>query len=362
MRSSDQQISTRTKQPSASVSGGGGAGGRFRSGGLSRYARVAVACTVAFLGLVTGGSAATEVVNQTPEMKRLLSRLQSMGHGYYPAREWNAVVDEIHEMLRASEEIGNFEQMIDVTAVLANVYSQMLHNHNQAIKVIQEMQEYLADRDVEGMPKLFARKAEVYGKIGDVAAIDQLIKEFRESKYYDPKDYAVTAAENYGEQWAVERPHGQGDNSLTVSAMKKALKEARFAPGGIFPDLSVTTVDGREIQLSSLKGKLVLVDFWIKDWTAWNRDLPHLVKLYERHHPAGFEIIGVSVQPGMGGQQEYLLRQGARWPQVQGSRELFSACGVTGDATNFLLDPDGVIIGRNLRSNEISNPIRDYLK
>lgn len=295
-------------------------------------------------------------------MKRLLSRLQSMGHGYYPAREWNAVIDEIHETLRLSEEAGDLEQMIDVTAVLANVYSQMLRNHTQAIKVIQEMQEYLADKQVEGMPNLFVRKAEVYGRMGDKAAIEQLIKDFRESKYYDPKDYAVTAAQNYGDQWAVERPHGRGDNSLTVSAMKKALREAGFAPGSRFPDLSVTTADGREIQLSSLKGKLVLVDFWIKDWTAWKRDLPRLVELYDRHHPAGFEIIGVSVQPAMGGQQEYLVRQGARWPQVQGSRELFTECGVTGDATNFLLDPDGVIIGRNVRSNEISHPIRDYLK
>lgn len=285
-----------------------------------------------------------------------------MGHGYYPAREWNAVIDEIHEMLSLSEEAGNFEQMIDVTAVLANVYSQMLRNHAQAIKVIQEMQTFLADKDVAGMPKLYVRKAEVYGRMGDEVAIEQLIKDFRESKHYDPKDYAVTPAENYGEQWAVERPHGQGDNSLTVSAMKKALREARFAPGSSFPDLSVTTADGRQIQLSSLKGKLVLVDFWIKDWTAWNRDLPHLVELYDRHHPAGFEIIGVSVQPGMGGQQEFLNHHGARWPQVQGSRELFTECGVTGDATNFLLDPEGVIIGRNVRSNDISNPIRDYLK
>ena len=326
-----------------------------------RCCRRAVLIVAIVLGLVVGALGST-VTEQSSETRQLLSRLQSMSQGYRPAREWNRVIEEIHELVRASEERGNFEQMIDVTGILANVYSHMLSNHPQGIKVLMEMKERLAQKETKGMPKIYARLAEVYARMGEEEAITRLIEEFRAGKYYDPKEYSVTPAEQYGEAWEVERPHGQGENSLTVSAMKKSLREARFAPGREFPDLAVTTVDGRKIRISSLRGKVVLVDFWIKDWTAWNRDLPHLVRMYDRHHAAGFEIIGVSVHPGLVARMDFLNRQGVSWPQAEGSREIFSACGVTGDATNFLLDPDGVIIARDVRSNQLTYPIRDCLK
>ena len=64
---------------------------------------------------------------------------------------------------------------------------------------------------------------------------------------------------------------------------------------GLAPEFSLKTLEGQEMTLASLKGKVVLIDFWATWCGPCRESIPHLVTLYKNYREKGFEVIGVSV-------------------------------------------------------------------
>src|SRR4030042_294631 len=64
---------------------------------------------------------------------------------------------------------------------------------------------------------------------------------------------------------------------------------------GLAPDFTLKTIDGQEITLSKLKGKVVLLDFWATWCGPCRESIPHLIQLYKAYREKGFEVIGMSV-------------------------------------------------------------------
>jgi peroxiredoxin len=60
------------------------------------------------------------------------------------------------------------------------------------------------------------------------------------------------------------------------------------------PDVTFNTLDGRQISMASLKGKVVYVDFWATSCVGCVRDAPELAKIYRQYHAQGLEMIGVN--------------------------------------------------------------------
>ena len=325
---------------------------------MKSLVRVGVVLAVVLLAHGNPPAFAQSSENATPEMKYLLSRLQAMSHGYYPAQEWNKTIEDIHALISASEKSGDLETVIDVTAVLANVYSAMQGNHRKGIAVLLDLKILLEGKPVQGMHKIYVRMSEIYSRAGDETAIEKLIQEFKESPHYKPQSFAITPATAPGEPWAIERPFAAGDDSLTVITMKRFLREARFSPGKPFPDVDMITRSGTVIEMSSLRGEVVLIDFWLKGWTAWERDLPGLARLYQKYRPHGFAVIGVPLQEDFPDMNAFLAENRMGWDQALPTAELRKSCGVTGDATSFLVDGNGLIIGRNLRGSDLSAAVR----
>jgi len=61
------------------------------------------------------------------------------------------------------------------------------------------------------------------------------------------------------------------------------------------PDVTFTTIEGKKIELSKLKGKPVIVTFWATDCAGCIEEIPHLVEIYNQFHPQGLEIIAVAM-------------------------------------------------------------------
>jgi peroxiredoxin len=80
-------------------------------------------------------------------------------------------------------------------------------------------------------------------------------------------------------------------------------------------DLQFTAVDGREVDLAKLKGKVVLIDFWATWCRPCVRELPHVKEAYDKLHSKGFEIVGVSLDKDKGRLTRFVDQHGMAWPQ-----------------------------------------------
>jgi thiol-disulfide isomerase/thioredoxin len=74
-------------------------------------------------------------------------------------------------------------------------------------------------------------------------------------------------------------------------------------------------VDGHEVDLAKLKGKVVLVDFWATWCPECVEKLPTIKALYEKHRGKNFEVVGISLDEDRGTLQRFLAAQKMTWPQ-----------------------------------------------
>ncbi|HEY0906566.1 MAG TPA: TlpA disulfide reductase family protein [Methylophilus sp.] len=61
------------------------------------------------------------------------------------------------------------------------------------------------------------------------------------------------------------------------------------------PDVTFTTLDGHKIRMQDLRGKMLLVNFWATDCVGCIKEMPELVKTYQKYHQQNFEVIAVAM-------------------------------------------------------------------
>jgi len=120
-------------------------------------------------------------------------------------------------------------------------------------------------------------------------------------------------------------------------------KEKKFSPG-LAPDFTLKTIDGQEITLSKLKGKVVLLDFWATWCGPCRESIPHLIQLYKTYRENGFEMIGISLDKG----DAAVVRNFAKsmdipYPIVIATEEMARDYRVTSIPTTFFIDKEGKI-------------------
>ena len=299
--------------------------------------------------------------SSAPETKALLSKLQSMGHGYHSAAEWNDLFAQLHGLENRAQADRDWDTVVEVNVIKAMVYSDMLNDQPRALAILQETLRSYRDQAVPSLRKVYVREAEVYAKLGDEAAIGQLIKEYKASSLYDPQTYAYSGGQGRDVPLAVVRPNDRGDNSLSVTAMETYRVQARSAAGMAFPEFRGVDQNGREVSLSGLRGKVVLVDFWMPTWEPWKRELSNLVGLYRSYGPRGLEIVGMNLVPSETGTADFLRAYSMSWPQISPDPALMKKLGIFGEATSYLIDQNGLIVGRDLKGSELTAAVKRTL-
>ncbi len=136
--------------------------------------------------------------------------------------------------------------------------------------------------------------------------------------------------------------------------------------GEAFVDFEMEDQNGKLKKLSEIKGNAILLEFWASWCGPCRRENPNLVKTYERFHRKGFEIFAVSLDENKESWIKAIEEDSLHWDHVsdlkgQGN-EASLIYGINGIPDNFLIDESGIIIGRNLRGEELSLKLKEILE
>ncbi len=142
--------------------------------------------------------------------------------------------------------------------------------------------------------------------------------------------------------------------ALAKEIAAKVSETSKISVGSAAPDFSLKSPTGETIQLSSLKGKVVLIDFWASWCKPCRAENPNLVKTYEQYKDKGFTIYSVSLDKELDAWVNAIKQDNLTW-QYHGSNLLFWNCpvvrqyNVNSIPAAFLIDKEGNIIAKNLR-------------
>ncbi len=113
---------------------------------------------------------------------------------------------------------------------------------------------------------------------------------------------------------------------------------------GLAADFSLKSFEGREITLSQLKGKVVLLDFWATWCGPCRESIPHLIQLYKDYRESGFEVVGLNVDKGdREVVRRFILSMDIPYPVVTAPEDVVRSYRVTGIPATFLIDKQGKI-------------------
>ena len=176
-----------------------------------------------------------------------------------------------------------------------------------------------------------------------------------------------------------EHPHVTSFHEKMVMARQQneqnkqaAAKREQLSTGSVMPEIELPNPEGDIIKLSSLRGKVVLVDFWAKWCRPCRAENPNLVRIYNQYKDQGFTVYSISLdglpqQPTPKEDWTSAIQQdGLSWDNhvsdLQGwNSPVAQNFGITSIPFTILIDRDGTIIDTDLRGPELEAKLVEVL-
>jgi len=141
--------------------------------------------------------------------------------------------------------------------------------------------------------------------------------------------------------------------------------KAQPKPGDLAYDINLTSPKGDTISLSSMQGKVVLIDFWASWCGPCRLSNRQLVKLYSKYKDKGFEIYGVSLDENKKDWMRAIKQDKIAWTQVIDNRGWEAQTAIDWNLyqipTSYLVNKDGIIVGVDLEKNDLEKALKDLL-
>ena len=152
---------------------------------------------------------------------------------------------------------------------------------------------------------------------------------------------------------------------LFISILSVTILQAQPKQGQLAGEIALPTVQGDTITLSSLKGKVVLLDFWASWCGPCRASNKTLVKIYSKYRNKGFEILGVSLDDQHNKWKNAIKQDKISWLQVNdpGGWEAQTAVkwGIGAIPTSYLIDKEGTLVAMDLEGKELEKALKYLL-
>ena len=164
----------------------------------------------------------------------------------------------------------------------------------------------------------------------------------------------------------VKADFSSGPAAGQVNAILDQFGAELYLPGvGDRMDIAFTDLNGNEVDTTTMKDKVILVDFWATWCAPCVAEIPNIVKIYEEYKEQGFEVIGISLDESIPPVKQFNAAKGVTWPQycdgLGYDNELAQRFGINRLPASFLVGKGGEIIASELRGDELKEAVEKAL-
>jgi peroxiredoxin len=149
--------------------------------------------------------------------------------------------------------------------------------------------------------------------------------------------------------------------------VQQLIAESKINPiGSLISEFSQTDTSGKTVNISAFRGKYVLVDFWASWCRPCRQENPNVVAAFDKFKNKNFTIVGISLDQNKKAWIDAIKMDGLSWSHVSDlkgwSNQVAAMFKITSIPQNFLLDPEGRIVAKNLRGGALHGRLIGLLK